>query len=612
MSHGIVKTVSTPDPVQPTPAEILIWTTTESAIAPCFAKDVFLMTESSDKSYYLLGRVPCRTVRLVGTVVGATSYESRTVYLLDDGTGIIDCNLRHPKPNRSSAAVNVRPALEHHKQFEKEYDTAETLPPTVFAVGVTVRVIGKVYAKKFGREILCDSIERCHSSSAELEHWRHVIKLHKESYTSTEPFVLPEVVAIAAQSSPPKPTTPKSKPHTMAPATPSTAYTTPSTSSASSPAKSVSDASSPPRLRHPSRLHTRDLTQNTFRIYVKHYMDHTTASPSTQHDDTDCDSDADSIVFALNRVPDSPTKRSRTSFEEQTPRPLRLLTIDHSSTPRASENPHAKTFCEDAKDSPERPLGFTLSYLRRVPELSMLAQRVVRAEGRRREKEAKKAHAGFIDTAKGKDGRANLPRSQSEGVARKMKRLFMWAIRKLYEEGSIIISDGPVRPLPYRAAEASMLWRASSSNTAGNITSNTISSTSSSFTRHLDDSLDSVGELSDPVPGEESYIPVTVEYLAEQVEGAIKILTSPPAPPIAMNVSEGSRGIVSSVPAVSRRRVFCANGPTKEEITACLRRDARWDRLGTWAVQDALDWMQQEGKVWRAIEEDGGRWELCV
>ena len=45
--------------------------------------------------YFWLGRIPCRTVRIVGLVVGVQVWEKRTVYTLDDGTAVVDCALAH-------------------------------------------------------------------------------------------------------------------------------------------------------------------------------------------------------------------------------------------------------------------------------------------------------------------------------------------------------------------------------------------------------------------------------------------------------------------------------------------------------------------------------------
>jgi hypothetical protein len=89
------------EPVQPPTAELWKWTLTHEAIAPCFVQDVFKMREHNDTGkgkffnhpcpkhnltitqeadFFWLGRVPCRTVRIVALVVGVKTYEKRVVY----------------------------------------------------------------------------------------------------------------------------------------------------------------------------------------------------------------------------------------------------------------------------------------------------------------------------------------------------------------------------------------------------------------------------------------------------------------------------------------------------------------------------------------------------
>jgi hypothetical protein len=85
----------------PTDQDIWKWTLTVDAIAPCWVRDVltmrsndmkgilFLFSSSTtvltvqtftDADFFWLGRVPCRSVRIVGLVVGLQVYEKRIVY----------------------------------------------------------------------------------------------------------------------------------------------------------------------------------------------------------------------------------------------------------------------------------------------------------------------------------------------------------------------------------------------------------------------------------------------------------------------------------------------------------------------------------------------------
>ncbi|KAI0732647.1 hypothetical protein C8Q72DRAFT_94224 [Fomitopsis betulina] len=68
--------------LESSPAEIWRWTLTRDARALCFVKDVLEMrdSENRDMEYFWLGRIPCRSVELVGELVGIQVYEQRIVY----------------------------------------------------------------------------------------------------------------------------------------------------------------------------------------------------------------------------------------------------------------------------------------------------------------------------------------------------------------------------------------------------------------------------------------------------------------------------------------------------------------------------------------------------
>jgi hypothetical protein len=306
---------------------------------------------------------------------------------------------------------------------------------------------------------------------------------------------------------------------------------------------------------------------------------------STQ-DDITSDSDNDSIAYALENMPVTPTKRSRI--------PLQMSgSLDYARTPRPSK-PGSSLMKEDASytgpDSSMPTLGFTLSYLRRVPELCELAWRVVKAEARRRE-EANQAQGQGTSTAS--KARQKPPSRAKEGPAPKIKRLFVWAVLKLYEEGSIVLWDGPTRPVRDRNdADTSGLWRASTS------TRSAVTSLSLSRARLADgEGWDDRGEISDPPPDEESYVPLTPAYLARQVEASVRALTTPR---------------VAKAQVLSRRHALRPRAPTKEDVLRHLRRsDGRWERVGLWALTEALEWLQSEGRAWCVSDDAGGRWELC-
>ncbi|KAG5642466.1 hypothetical protein DXG03_002744 [Asterophora parasitica] len=389
----------------------------------------------------------------------------------------------------------------------------------------------------------------------------------------------------------------------------STAFSTPSTaSSISSTAKSLtSQAMSPQRLRHPSRLHSRDLNGNTFRIYVKHYMDRISISQPipSGYDDSDYESDAN----ALPEFPATPTKRKHAAAAcDETPRPGPSTATASTRTPRpriqrlsfgGPLSPQSRSTSDASTFTHEDPTmaGFTLSYLRRAPELADMAKRVVKAVAKRRlreeRKEAKEAAAAFPPPAQ-----PSKSQSQAEHAANfgpRVKRLFQSTVVQLLREGSIVLWDGPVRSLlpslnlPEGQGQITVntgLWKA-------NVTSVSADNTVfSSIGRKSFEEDEEALELSDPEEGEEAYVPVSPQFLAVVVEGAIGKLAK----------VGGSHG------GASKGR-GARSGATTEGISAYLRKDDRWRYLNEWNVVEALDVLKIEGKVRSSGKE---RWELIL
>ncbi len=226
----------------------------------------------------------------------------------------------------------------------------------------------------------------------------------------------------------------------------------------SSPAKPPSDGltaqpSSPPRLRHPSKLRSRDLTEATFRIYVKHYLDN---APDLQY------------ISTL---------------------PMLRGSIAGSSQGRIQHT-------------------FTVGYLRRVPLLADMSRSVVRAERKRREREARKRQETQSQSQRASHSTASRsshpPTSSSESTSRKMKRLFTFrqfatSTRKevlLYGKAPslCIILEKKLRNT--LSCGRTILQRCPTSQRR-----NTVATSASQ-------GYDSSAELSDEDPNEEAYMPV--------------------------------------------------------------------------------------------------------
>ncbi|KAH9941773.1 uncharacterized protein BXZ73DRAFT_41804 [Epithele typhae] len=632
----------------PTPAEILKWTFNRASTASCFVSDVLNMKDSGsrDMEFFWLGRIPCRTVRIVGLVVGIQVQEKRTMYIIDDGTAVIECGLAHPQPAprspgkhksvKTAGASAKRPAPSSAKASFSDYVRAPDppkpvlpLPPPVpvIHVGLSVRVEGRVIKWRDTRIVLVNEIHECPSSNGESEHWMAVSRLHRDAYYPTKPmppFVPPPPTLPELPCSPSKQVVP-SGPHTPSHySVASPTNTTPTTIAASSPASNVSDEHQVPRLRHPSRLHTRDLTTNTFRIYVKHYMDHAPPPPRRRR-------------FSGSRS-ESPTPTPRSSkrprYEsdvDATPRPSRRLKAhkENTATPARSLLPDPDTDAESEAESEsddDEVYGFTLSHLRRVPELALLSRRVVKAEARRRakenhHKEKEKSQRSQAKPVPPISGSSRSAPPSDPPIAAAVKRLFKQAIRTLFTDGDIVLWEGPVRPLPLQLSlvpSASLplssgLWKTHSS---------TLSSISaaSSRSRPVYDEWDEDEPLSDPPPHEEAYIPLTSMYFARVLESAIRtIMDAATAPALGCYADERTPtkkcarrqpiSLIEKLRAEERTGTGVLAGPTKGELLVWLRNsDERWARVGEWAVEEALKWGEKEGRLW-CVGRD--RWEVC-
>ena len=271
--------------------------------------------------------------------------------------------------------------------------------------------------------------------------------------------------------------------------------------------------------------------------------------------------------------PDPATPRPKHSRHqlESTPRP-RIPQPDFFGSSMASSSSHVQHSSSSAPDAGRQ--GFSLSYLRRVPELSLLASRVVQAVTRRqlREERKKLKEAGMLRSKT--QASSALPQDK---VGPKMKRLFQWAIIQLLNEGCIVLWDGPVRECSDASiADTSRLWK-----------STVTTSSNSTFGGLNTDNDDDEADLSDSSPYEEAYISLTPDFLADHIEAAIKVLSD--------------RQLKMGKPYA---------GATVQDILAFMRKDDdRWQYLGDWTVRDALDVLGKDGRVWKTGKDS---WDVRV
>ncbi|KAG1785183.1 uncharacterized protein HD556DRAFT_1450935 [Suillus plorans] len=258
----------------------------------------------------------------------------------------------------------------------------------------------------------------------------------------------------------------------------------------------------PPQFRHPSQLRTSDLTDKTFQLYLQHYFRH---APG-----------------------DVPHFDYRQFFLMQTP--------GQSTSPPTM-----------------------LSHLRWIPELALLANRVVHAEKQRRTP----TDAGGEKAAQTR--KSFISRFSSDHLRVKMKRLFMWAVLQLYEQGSIVLYDGlldaPTASVSIVPCDSAITDTASSPAPSVVLLSSTIFSSPDATKSEISEDN---AYLSDPpyYEEDEAYTSVTAALLVQPVRDIM--------------CTRGIRGKSIRVRA--------------EDIAKDLKRlDRRWARIDLRAVEEAID-----------------------
>lgn len=254
----------------------------------------------------------------------------------------------------------------------------------------------------------------------------------------------------------------------------------------------------------------------------------------------------------------TPTKAS-TSL---TPRPTGLSKWKSLSTIDA-------IYLNDTQEKTMR--GYSVSYLRRVPELALLAHRVAKQEIRMARKQGK-------DKGKAKPSSSTAVRQTSTPTKRDIKRLFIRAVNTLYSEGSIVIWDCPSHScadLP--AGDSSFLWK----------TSNSLPAPSANTTTGEGDLS---GNLSDPDPNEDVFVPITPEFLASRLEELIPIVQK----------AEKMRAGKDAAPY---------SGASTGGLLRYLKTDDRWNHLHMDSVEAALKYLDDHGRAWTSAQ---GQWHLTV
>ncbi|KZT62454.1 hypothetical protein CALCODRAFT_489816 [Calocera cornea HHB12733] len=477
--------------------ELVSWTYRSDAVARCLVSDILQM--QSFGGYFQLGNFPCRSAQLVGIIVGVQEKEKRILYTLDDGTGVIDCIRRRNLSERGPAT------------------------------GDTATCSGRIVENWGEKQLELDSIDTVHDPTAEPRHWLRVRQLHATLYRQL--FVIPPL--------------PVGGGHTLDNAKVSHAVPT-----AGSLGVNSSQPSSPVKpsmkLCHPSKVKSQYLTAEVFLLYVKDcikmacehssvsWNDNPVDALSTKKNVAQCDADTVPKLCA------APTSSSRYLPRHGTLDVGACL----SRTTAGVESP-----------------GITLSSLRRISPLAMLAKRVVHAEARRRgRQQGTGEHAGSV--------RESPPTLSREEDVRKAKRLFSWALRKLRQEGSIVLGIVTPKALVEIDTNLSVPWSSTASNQE-------FSTTSINLSARPD-----FPPLSPPSDNEETYLPVTPALLSSHLLEAFKYCL----------LKKGKK-----------------KGVSMRDLLSRMHCDERWEYLGAWNIEETLKVLEQEEKV---CKMGGDEWTL--
>ena len=326
----------------------------------------------------------------------------------------------------------------------------------------------------------------------------------------------------------------------------------------------------PVKLRHPTKVHKQDLTVNTLKIYLKHYMD----SQAHANDDY-------VTLESSAMISDVPTKRRRTSVDALMPRPA----FENRPIPVSPSESIQKPKKRQKVDPEVGIRGLTMNYLRRVPELRLLAEKILAAKDEKKCRDATQAREAAKSQGLPIPPKTEDPESRTS-TRERTKRLFRQAIIKLCDEGSIVLWDGPRRV--WSAEQDLGSSRLLHTNKTVDMTVSSIGVSTSGGNSYLEDSQDH--EMSEPDPSEESYVSLTPAHLGKYVEKAIEEIRSR---------KKKARGSGHWGP----------KGPTLTEILSRLEADGRWRSIGECAVAEALQWLKDEERVWEVGE---GHWELTI
>ncbi|KAH8823461.1 hypothetical protein DL96DRAFT_1713869 [Flagelloscypha sp. PMI_526] len=503
------------------------------SVKPCWARDVQSMPgaakgDQKEPEYYLLGtrRVPVRSITLVGIVVGVAEYETRCLYSVDDGSSVVECvqTISPPSPRKGANSASAKPT-----------------PLPTFRNGAIVRVTGRIIDRPEQRQLKLGTIERLRSLNDQPKHWLHLQRLYREEYDNLDalgPWVVPRL-----PSKSPSKRAPSQKPISQTPHRDKRRALT-------NRQESLSDINSD----HSSQ------TPTNKKLAIDPPKTPTLAKPAIPP------SPLAKIILTYNKL-SNPTRMKRDQLSEHTFRLYLSAYIERLPILRSAIT---------ASNSVQQR-AISLSHLLRVPELIILAQRLVRQKDRERA------------------ARNGGTKVGSEPPERKIVKLFGASLRRLLADGKIVLSEEGDLTLPLpsdmEGDNSEIDWLKGATTRRGRQTQNlTMVDTSLVSTSTTTNRRSACAEIETfltylsrhhPVPeastsAEEAYMFVCPEVLAPAVESAIRAIRKR-----AVEGGEKGTGVISD-----------------KLIGKYLRRmDARFEKVEDGEIVKARSWLERKVSI---------------
>ncbi|WWC61486.1 uncharacterized protein I303_104070 [Kwoniella dejecticola CBS 10117] len=597
------------------------WSHRPQAIAKCFISDVYKMqtlanhgTEGmmyASRDVFLLNQYPCRMVEIVAWVAGVDHKDTSMTVTLDDGDGehVLPTLIRlhpvpslaHPHTSVSKSVIEPKPAAQtfataSERRIAKRKATEEALASERaqkakwsstkrfqtkdIRVGDTVRIVGKVDewmrrkadgSSEWVRQVVVDENAGGSICAVDPEeqyiHTAQVLKLHQGLYA--RPFVLPDLT-VPNKSLPPTPTKNGINAIASAALRASDSLGMTLTSEAAS---ELSMIEAEPELRDPTKLRSSQLTDRTFRQYMLDHMTQETVRSVLQLTEISQAALRKGLEMLFPEYrPQVLTNSSRNTRSRNglgVFQPSTKINSQVKSNGHVIENgggqatPTQKHFIARSKRSTPTPTrsseppltvdaiilqAFTPVSVSGNERLRTLARLVVeneiRKDGRRRRRRIRDGTAtkkDLIVESERKEGRS-LDVMVEKEVQKKIERLVHWAIRAISEEGSLVQIT-----LPHFACKPGTRGKGA-------------------------------GEV---VGCEYGYLPLPAQLLF----------------PLCIPHLTAERDLRKNT---IRRKgdPKSKNGMTVDELTAAFRSwgtEGRWERLGDWIVEDALEWGLNKG-----------------